>query len=489
MTKVRHKLKSRTPLNSLWSGRLARGASLSPHDINSFPAPAAFHGFRHGWREPSGWCTWISARYPERCTFVQYSGSMFAELQARHLLHDCSDRDFATKLHPGDALYCGFDPTAPALHLGNLQQILTLVRIARPQGLRVIALFGGATGLIGDPGGRSSERNLLSEEEVATNVELHQRCVQTIYGRLGVEATFVNNRDWFGKLSAIELLRDIGKHFSVNVMLQKDAIRSRLEGDGISYTEFSYQLIQAYDFLHLRRTMNCRLQLGGSDQWGNITAGLDLLRKHGIDDCCALSTSLIVDSAGRKIGKSTGGGLWLNRDQCSPYRFHQFFLNIGDEEVGGLLRRLTFLSLTEIDEILHSPKESRVAQRRLADEVTGIVHGAEAVTEAHRAAEVLFGGSMDQISDQALREIFAEVPSSTMPRQQVATQSVAELLVGSALVKSKGEARRLIEGGGAYVNGVRLELSMNVLPAPLIEGRDVVILRSGKKNYHLIHLT
>ncbi len=413
-------------------------------------------------------------------------------LRAIDIIHDHTDSEAIAALVPETPFYWGVDPTAPALHLGNLVPFMLLVRLARA-GLRPVVLFGGATAAIGDPSGRSAERPLLEREQIAANIEKMSAQVEKIAERCGLSGvTFVNNGDWTDGVPMLEFLRDVGKHITVNYMLAKDSVKSRLGGDGLSFTEFSYMLLQAYDFWHLSTTMGVRLQIGGADQWGNITAGLELIRKKSPGVVAhAMSVPLLLDSQGRKFGKSTGGGsLWLDPTLSPPFRIHQYLLNTSDDDA---VRYLHIFCLWEaeklaaiIDEQRAAPQE-RVAQRALADEVVRIVHGDSGVEEARRSASVLFGGSFEGISDGALRNIFADVPSSTLSRAEVLGGSVVDLFVRAGVSPSKGEARRLIEGGGAYINNHRIEATGDQVREETL-GRSFLVLRAGKKRYHLVEL-
>lgn len=411
------------------------------------------------------------------------------ELEWRGLLQDVSDQNELTKLAAPASFYVGFDPTAPYLQLGNLIPLIASIHIARA-GLRPLILFGGATGSIGDPSGRSSERQLLPLETIAQNVESQSAKTKEIFGRCKLEVQFVNNIDWTKQVTLLDFLRDVGKHFTVNYMLAKDTVKNRLSGDGISYTEFSYMLLQAFDFMTLYHQEHCRMQIGGSDQWGNITAGLELLRRKGLSGAQALSIPLITDSAGKKFGKSEAGAIWLDRNGTSPYQLHQFLLNVSDTDAPRYLKLLSLLSRSQIEEILKQHQEAphqRAAQIALADGVCTLVHGEDATAEAKRSAAVLFGGSIEGVSDAELLEIFKEVPSSEIKQDQLNSISIVDALVNSKLSSSKGEARKLIQAGGAYCNSVRLEDSTANLAA-LLGQRTLFVLRSGKKNYHLLRV-
>lgn len=412
-------------------------------------------------------------------------------LQQRGLVQDISDLEGMNKgLKSGDKFYVGFDPTAPYLHIGNLLQITVCIHLAKA-GLRPILLFGGATGSIGDPSGRSEERQLLERDVIDRNVDGHKRMAQTIFDRFDVKVEYVNNLDWTRDVSVLEFLRDIGKHFTVNYMIAKEVVKTRLNGDGISFTEFSYMLLQAYDFLHLHKQMGCKLQFGGSDQWGNITAGLELIRKKGQGEAYAFSVPLVTDSQGKKFGKSVSGAVWINPEALSPYKFHQFWLNVEDADAVRYLRIFTFHDLNvlrEVEERGKNAPEKREAQNLLADSVCTIVHGKEATENARKSAQVLFGGSVDGLSDGELKEIFSDVPSTVITKAALASTTFVDLLVQTKLVQSKGEARRLIESGGAYLNNTRMSDGTVLLENTAIKDRSLFVLRSGKKNYHLVQL-
>jgi tyrosyl-tRNA synthetase len=412
-----------------------------------------------------------------------------AQLRDRLLVHDVSDEVAIDALPPGTPFYLGVDPTAPYLHIGNLIPLIVAIHLAK-SGLKPIMLFGGSTGSIGDPSGRSTERSLLSRESIDHNIESQSRKVKEIFSRYSVEVEFVNNYDWTKDVSALDFLRDVGKHFTVNYMIAKEVIKTRLEGEGISYTELSYMLLQAFDYWHLYQTAGCKLQVGGSDQWGNITAGLELIRKKG-GAGYALSAPLILDSEGRKFGKSAGNALWLDENGFSPYQLHQYFLNTSDADV---LRYLTIFTLLSSEEITHiseshtaAPHE-RLAQKVLADELTTIIHGAQAVTLANHSAKVLFGGSLENLSAEDLLTIFKDVPSVTLPRSHVVGALVTNLLLVTSAVSSKGEAKRAIEQGGAYLGTTRIESTDSLIkPTDLIEN-SLLIIRIGKKKFTLVQI-
>ncbi len=415
---------------------------------------------------------------------------VFDELIWRGLVQDYSDADGIRSLRPGTAFYVGFDPSAPSLHFGNLLQLIVAVHLANKARLQPIILFGGATGAIGDPKA-TAERILLSREVIDSNIASQMEKVVEILARQNCRTDFVNNYDWTSQINVLEFLRDIGKHFTVNYMLAKEVVKTRLGGEGISFTEFSYMLLQANDFAHLVSHKNCQLQYGGSDQWGNITAGLELIRRKGLGEAFAFSVPLLLDEQGRKYGKSETGALWLNPEMTSPYKFHQYWLNVADGQVLRLLKIFTFLTQEEINQfekLIESQPERREAQKALADNVCTFVHGEEATQEAKKSASVLFGGSLQGLADKQLEEIFSDVPSSSLPRSKAVGMAILDLFTNANLVKSKGEARRLISAGGAYLNNERITDQDLQLTDSLIDKSSLLILRSGKKSYHLIKL-
>jgi tyrosyl-tRNA synthetase len=407
------------------------------------------------------------------------------ELQWRGLLADTTDEEaLRSALAAGPVTYyCGFDPTAPSLHVGNLVQLLTMRRL-QDAGHLPLALVGGATGLIGDPSGRSSERQLNSTEVVAGWVERIKTQVSRFLSFDGPSAArVVNNLDWTGPMSVIDFLRDIGKHFPVNRMLAKDVVASRLEA-GISYTEFSYQLLQATDYLELHRRYGCELQTGGSDQWGNLTSGVDLIRRVTGHHVHALSTPLLTKPDGTKYGKTAGGAIWLDPELTSPYAFYQYWFNVEDGEVRKLLRTFSFRSREEIEalekEAVDRPA-ARAGQRALADELTTLAHGAQECQRVVAASRALFGqGELKELDERTLEAALAEVPRTTVPGGELPT--VAELLAVTGLCKSRSEARRAIDQGGAYLNNMKVTAE-DAVPATgdLLHGRFLV-LRRGKRN-------
>lgn len=413
------------------------------------------------------------------------------ELTWRGLIQDVSDPELFSKVKPGDACYVGFDPTAPSLQVGNLVQLLVAIHLSKT-GIRPILLFGGATGMIGDPGGRSTERNLQPLEVIAENVKLQEQQARDLWKNAGVSVIpeFVNNADWTKDITYLSFLRDIGKHFTVNYMLQKDSVKSRLAGEGISYTEFSYMLLQAFDFLHLYQTKGVRLQFGGSDQWGNLTAGLELIRRKIQGDAYSFSVPLITNSEGKKFGKSAGNAVWLDPKLTSPYKFHQFWLNVPDLDAVKLIRVFTFADKDQVAALELSMQQEpakREAQKYLADSLCTLVHGAAATEDAKRCAAVLFGGSFEGLSDKQLLDIFSEAPTTQLKRADAASLDVVSL-VGTTVASSKGEARRLIQGGGIYIDNERVSDPVAGISSTQLLNKGFVILRSGKKNYHLVKI-
>jgi len=417
---------------------------------------------------------------------------LFGELEWRGLIYDASE-GVREELARGTVTgYVGFDPTAASLHVGNLQAIMPLARMQRC-GHSPIAVVGGGTGLIGDPSGKAIERQLLTAENVEENVASIRRQLSRFldFDAANNPARLVNNADWLTKLGAIEFMRDVGKHFTVNVMLAKDSVKRRIEGtDGISYTEFSYSLLQAYDFLELYRRFHCTLQMGGSDQWGNITAGMDLIRRVEGARAYGLVLPLITTSSGTKFGKTESGAVWLDAELTSPYAFYQFWLNTTDADVVKYLKFFTFLDQGRIADLERSSREQpdrREAQRALAQEVTRLVHGDTAVHDAERSAEKLFTGEIDSMSAAELREVFGSVPSSETAFQADGWL-ITEFLSSNAVAASKGEAARLIRGGGISVNGRRVtDEKARLRPEDAMHG-EYFVVRKGKRDNYLVRI-
>jgi tyrosyl-tRNA synthetase len=392
--------------------------------------------------------------------------------------------------------YIGFDPTSDSLQVGNLMTLMGLARLQR-YGHSPIAVAGGGTGLVGDPGGKKTERALQSREQIAANTESIKKQLARFldFDAKTNPARLVNNADWLTTIPMMDFLRDVGKHFTVNYMLAKDSVASRLDRDeGISYTEFSYMLLQSYDFLQLFDRYGCTLQMGGSDQWGNITAGVELIRKTRGAPAYALVWPLVTDANGVKLGKTEQGAIYLDPQKTSPYRFYQFWLNTADADVIQYLKYFTWLNQEEIRtlaEAVAQRPEAREAQRTLARELTRAVHGEEALAQAEKASQALFGGDMAGLTAADIEDIFAEVPASELPVTGLEGDGkpLVDLLAETGLAKSKGEARRLIASGGVYVNNARAgdDPAQTVRLTQVVDGRFVVV-RVGKKQYHLVRV-
>ncbi|HWA97878.1 MAG TPA: tyrosine--tRNA ligase [Pirellulales bacterium] len=424
--------------------------------------------------------------------------SILDELRWRGLIHQTTDDARLPEwlAERPRTVYAGFDPTADSLHVGHLIPLVMLRRFQR-FGHRPIAIVGGATGMIGDPTGKSEERKLLSVERLRANVEAISKQMQRFltFGRGAGDALLVNNYDWMSGFSYLDFLRDVGKNFPVNVMLAKDSVKARLERSdvGLSYTEFSYMLLQAYDFAYLHQHYGCDLQVGGSDQWGNITAGIDLARRMHGASLYGITCPLLTKSDGSKMGKTESGALWLSADRTSPFQFYQYWINVDDADCGKCLRFFTDLSREEVealDETIRANPAAREAQRRLAEEITRLVHGDEGLAKARRASEILFGAEIASLSDRELNEIFADVPSHELPRSALETGiGLFDALVKSGLAKSNSEARRTVEQGGAYVNNRRIADAARSLTAADLASESVIVLRSGKKKYALLRFS
>ena len=416
---------------------------------------------------------------------------LLTELDQRGLLQDCTSVEaLAARLDEGTTtLYCGFDPTADSLHVGNLQQILLLRRF-QLAGHRPIALAGGATGMVGDPGGRATERPLLELEQLDANLA-------AITAQLGrfldfdagpTQARLVDNRTWTRPMGVLEFLRDVGKHVTVNTMLAKDSVRSRIErADGISFTEFSYMLLQANDFYVLHRDEGCELQVAGSDQWGNITAGIDLIRRRSGVAVHGLTSPLLVRADGQKFGKSVDGALWLDRAKTSPYQLFQYFLQVDDADVETMLLRLTLVPVDEVAEVVSAHRVDaarRLGQRRLAREVVTIMHGPEVLGPIEEASSLLFGGDPLSAGPDAFELLAHEVPSSVVGLTDLA--DLLGLFASTGLARSKSEVRR--NRSGYYLNGVAIGEREAVSPDELLHGR-YALLRRGRRDHHLVQIS
>lgn len=453
------------------------------------------------------------------------------ELRWRGLLHQCTDEARLREHLKSGArrAYVGFDPTADSLTIGNLVPTMMLAHFQRA-GHRPVVVMGGGTGLIGDPSGKSAERQLLTEEQVAANVNAQRRIFDRIWtgAGLGGAPMIVNNLDWLGKLGYIQVLRDVGKHFSVNMMIQKDSVRERLHArdQGISYTEFSYMILQAYDFLHLWREAHVTVQMGGSDQWGNIVGGCDLIRREltqhnldrteaevraksgeagraaraeewiekasgkpvPVDEAFGLTAPLVTKSDGGKFGKTESGAIWLTPERTSPYAYYQFWLNAADADVGKFLRLFTFLTREQVEALEEAHKRdpgAREAQRTLAREATRILHGDAEMEGAEKAAKALFSGDISGLSERTFSEVMSSAPATTHDRSHLAAGvSLLDLLPQTSLAKSKSEAREFLGSGSVSVNGQKAAADRRLSTADLLHGRFIA-LRRGKKSWHL----
>jgi len=422
------------------------------------------------------------------------------ELKWRGLLHQMTASEAATVQHLSTPLrsgYCGFDPTRDSLTIGSLIAIKLLMHLQRA-GHKPIVLMGGGTGMIGDPSGKDAERTLMSRDEIDANVAGQRRILERLLDfspAVSNPAVIVNNADWLSGLGFLEVLRDVGKHFSVNTMIQRDSVKQRLEAreQGISYTEFSYMLLQAYDFLHLRRTANCSLQLAGSDQYGNIVSGVDLIhhvmgREGEHAQAFGITSPLVTRSDGKKMGKSERGAVWLSADRTSPYALYQYFVNVEDADVVPFLKRFTFLEEERIAELAKEHEDApqkRAAHKALAAEVTQTVHGASERERAERASDALFSGDVRGLDERTLSEVFADVPSTDHLRSELSGEgvSLADLLTSTSLASSKREARQFLQSGAVSVNGERVGPDHKLRESDLLHG-ERILLRRGKRQWH-----
>ncbi len=424
------------------------------------------------------------------------NSDIIADLRWRGLVYQTTDEERIGSwlLERSRTLYAGFDPTADSLHVGHLMGIIMLRRFQRA-GHRPIALVGGATGMVGDPSGKTQERPLLPEETLRSNVEAIRRQLERFldFSSGPCAALLVNNYDWMSRFGYLQFLREVGKHFPVNVMLAKDSVRSRLERSdaGLSYTEFSYMLLQAYDFVYLYQHYGCELQIGGSDQWGNITAGIDLGRRMLGAELWGLTWPLLTTSQGSKMGKTESGTIWLAAEKTSPYQFYQYWINVDDADVLRFI--LLFTDVTPSDyqqlaEELKADPSRRVPHRYLAREITQLVHGPEGLATAERATRFFFGEAIQSQDDSELEAIFGDVPSGRLPRSVLEDPGLplVDALVACGLAKSKSEARRLISQGGAYVNNRRIDDLEKRLTVADLASPSIMILRTGRKNYGLL---
>jgi tyrosyl-tRNA synthetase len=417
---------------------------------------------------------------------------LLADLEFRGQLHQQTDAaGLREHLSAPRKVYAGFDPTKDSLTIGNLVQILLLRRFQQA-GHTPVVVVGGGTGMIGDPSGKEAERQFLTEAQVAANVAGQRLCFERLLDFSGPHAAeMMNNADWLGKLGFIEALRDIGKHFSINMMIQKDSVRERLNNrdQGISYTEFSYMLLQAYDFSYLFSQRGVTVQAAGSDQWGNIVAGVDLIRRTQQKVAFGLTTPLITKADGGKFGKTESGAIWLSPERTSPYAFYQFWVNAEDADVPKFLRTFTFLSHEQILRLEAEHRENpgaRSAHRALAQHMTELVHGAEGLIQAQNASEALFSGKVSELSHASIAELFGSAPVSSLPKARLEGEGYAaiELLVDSAVVKSKREAREFLGNGAILLNGRVATPDTRVSTDWLLHG-EVLLIRRGKKTWHL----
>jgi tyrosyl-tRNA synthetase len=419
--------------------------------------------------------------------------NLYDEFQWRGMIHEATPDLQQILASEKLTAYIGFDPSAASLHVGSLLPVMGLARLQR-FGHLPIAIAGGGTGLIGDPSGKTKERQLLTREQVEANLAgIKEQLSRFLdFDSTANPARILNNADWLSPITMMEFLRDVGKYFTVNNLLAKEAIKRRLETDeGISFTEFSYPLLQAYDYLVLHDRLGCTLQMGGSDQWGNIVAGIDLIRRLRSARAHGLVFPLVTTTAGVKFGKTEAGAVWLDGELTSPYRFYQFWLNTDDRDVITYLKFFTWLSreeITGLEESVRTEPEKRKAQRELARHVTAMVHGETALGKALRASEILFGKEISGLSVQEILDIFADVPSTELEKSKLDGDgfTLSDALVISGLAPSKGEAKRLVQGGGVCVNNRRVsDPRQSISSSDLIDGQ-VLVLRKGARNYHLI---
>lgn len=420
---------------------------------------------------------------------------VFGELAWRGLVYESTEGLREVLAREKVTLYIGFDPSAASLHVGSLLPMMALARMQR-FGHSPIAIVGGGTGMIGDPSGKTAERQLLTVDQIDANLAgIRSQLARVLdFDAAANPARIVNNADWLRKLNLLDFLRDTGKHFTVNYMLAKESVKRRLDQeDGISYTEFSYLMLQSYDFLMLYDQYKCTLQMGGSDQWGNITAGCDLVRKLRAGKAHGLVMPLVTTAAGVKFGKTEAGAVWLDPNLTSPFRFFQFWLNTDDRDVVTYLKYFTFLVQDEIQALeaeVRTAPEKRVAQRTLARAVTAVVHGQDAVDRAEHASGLLFGERISELDVDDIIAVFDDVPSTDMPAALFVTSGVAiaDLLVATKVAASKGEAMRLVKGGGVYVNNRRVaDERARFTAADAIAGR-ILVLRKGARQYHLVRI-
>jgi tyrosyl-tRNA synthetase len=421
-----------------------------------------------------------------------------SELRWRGMLHDLMPGTEEQLSRESTAGYIGFDPTADSLHIGNLVQIMTLVHFQQC-GHKPVALVGGATGMVGDPSGKSAERNLLSEDVLRHNESCVRKQLEKFidFSKGANQATLVNNYDWFKDIAFLDFIRDVGKHITINYMLAKDSVKNRLE-TGMSFTEFTYQLVQGYDFLHLFTHHNCKLQMGGSDQWGNIVTGTELIRRKVNGDAFALTTPLIKKSDGTKFGKTEQGNVWLDARKTSPYAFYQYWINLPDADAASMIRIFTLKEKEEIDALVLEHQQAphlRKLQKSLAEDITTRVHSRDALDKAMKASVILFGNStaseLESLDEETLLSVLEGVPKAILNKEvwdvsPTVTDLLSELTQG-IIFPSKGEARKMILGGGVSLNKEKLTDPSQKATAKLLHGRFIVA-QKGKKNYFLIEV-
>lgn len=418
------------------------------------------------------------------------------ELRWRGMIHDLMPGTEEQLAKESTSGYIGFDPTADSLHIGHLVQIMTLVHFQRC-GHKPVALVGGATGMVGDPSGKSAERNLLSEDVLQYNVKCVRAQLEKFLDFTGNSAaTMVNNYDWFRDFRFLDFIRDVGKHITVSYMMSKDSVKKRLESDaGLSFTEFTYQLVQGYDFFWLHEHKNCKLQMGGSDQWGNIVTGTELIRRKAAGEAYALTTRLITKSDGSKFGKTEGGNVWLDANKTSPYKFYQFWLNVSDADVVNFIRIFTLKEREEIESLEAQHKENpglRILQKALAEEITTMVHSAELLKHAQGTSEILFGSSFEEfkrLSEKDIEDAFDESLTHRLSKDLLNESIDPVSLLGEKtnIYASKGEARKAIQGNGVSINKEKIGLDRKITSSDLLYGK-YLLAQKGKKQYYLIVL-
>ena len=424
------------------------------------------------------------------------SNSLIEELQWRGMIHDMmpgTDEQLNKEMTTG---YVGFDPTADSLHIGNLVPVMLLVHLQRA-GHKPVALVGGATGLVGDPSGKSAERPLLDIEALNHNLNSQKKQLQKFlrFDDSENSAQIVNNYDWFKDIGFLEFIRDTGKHITVNYMMSKDSVKNRLEG-GMSFTEFTYQLVQGYDFYHLYQNLDCKLQMGGSDQWGNIVTGTELIRRKAQGEAFAMTAPLVKKADGTKFGKSEGGNVWLDPERTSPYKFYQYWLNTSDEDAANFIKVFTLLPKEEIEALEKEHAEAphmRILQKALAEDVTRRVHSEEDLQTAIKASNILFGKSTTEdlasLNESTLLSVFEGVPQVEVAKVEIdAAENYIDLLsevTQGIIFKSKGEARRMLQGGGVSINKNKIE-DMNAKPEFNLLQNKYFLVQKGKKNYYLV---